>query len=489
MTTTRTSSPALWRTLIGALLVASIACLPLFADDGEERAPVTSLLEHYVHAPDATYEWELIRTTEGEGFKYHLLRMVSGTWLTKDDVNRTEWWHWMRVVVPDEIKHKTALLYISGGSNRETLPGEDANPLLLGPALSTGTIAVELNMVPNQPLGFTGDDAEKRTEDSLIAYGWEKFLLSGARDQDAEWLARFPMTRAAVRGMDATVEFAASEAAGGHQVTGFVVAGGSKRGWTTWTTGLVDSRVRAIAPIVIDMLNVIPSFEHHWQAYGFWAPAVWDYKNQGIMNWTGTPEYKRLTELVDPYSFRERLTLPKMVINATGDQFFLPDSSQFYWDGLVGPKLLRYVPNSEHSMEGTDVAETFLSFYQSIVLGRPLPALSWKIEGDRLIVSSEGKERPIEAQLWSAHNPKTRDFRVDTIRRTWEPTKIEAAADGTFAAVLEDPKEGYRAYLIEVTFEGPQKVPFKLSTGVTVRPEVLPFPPRELSSERMTSEE
>ena len=30
--------------------------------------------------------------------------------------------------------------------------------------------------------------------------------------------------------------------------------------------------------------------------------------------------------------------MPKFVLNAAGDQFFLPDSSQFYYDELKGPK-------------------------------------------------------------------------------------------------------------------------------------------------------
>ena len=53
-----------------------------------------------------------------------------------------------------------------------------------------------------------------------------------------------------------------------------MVTGGSKRGWTTWTTAAVDKRVVAITPMVIDMLNIDPSFEHHYRVYGFWAPAV-----------------------------------------------------------------------------------------------------------------------------------------------------------------------------------------------------------------------
>lgn len=67
----------------------------------------------------------------------------------------------------------------------------------------------------------------------------------------------------------------------------------------------------------------------------------------------------------DPYEYRARLTMPKMIINATGDQFFVPDSSRFYFDALPGEKHLRYVPNADHSMRHTDVDETVLAFYRS----------------------------------------------------------------------------------------------------------------------------
>ena len=45
--------------------------------------------------------------------------------------------------------------------------------------------------------------------------------------------------------------------------------------------------------MVIDLLNVEPSFDHHWRAYGFWAPAVKDYEDMKIMRWMGTPAVPR----------------------------------------------------------------------------------------------------------------------------------------------------------------------------------------------------
>ena len=236
-------------------------------------------------------------------------------------------------------------------------------------ATTTGTVVGELRMVPNQPLTFVGDTKEARWEDALIAYGWDKYLRGGRE----EWLARFPMTKSAVRAMDTITDLMVSEAGGGLVVEKFVVAGGSKRGWTTWTTAAVDPRVVAIVPIVIDLLNVEPSFVHHWQAYGFWAPAVGDYQEMGIMDWMGSERYRRLNELVEPFEYRDRLTMPKLLVNAAGDQFFLPDSSQFYFDELEGEKHLRYVPNTGHSLSGTDAFDTVLAFYAAVVDGKERP--------------------------------------------------------------------------------------------------------------------
>ena len=36
--------------------------------------------------------------------------------------------------------------------------------------------------------------------------------------------------------------------------------------------------------------------------------------------------------------------MPKFLVNAAGDQYFLPDSSQFHFAGLKGENYLRYLP-------------------------------------------------------------------------------------------------------------------------------------------------
>ena len=83
------------------------------------------------------------------------------------------------------------------------------------------------------------------------------------------------MTKSVVRAMDASTAFCRSTAGGGIAVSMFVLAGASKRaGWTAWTAAAVDKRVAAVMPLVIDLLNIEISFEHHYRAYGFWAPSI-----------------------------------------------------------------------------------------------------------------------------------------------------------------------------------------------------------------------
>jgi len=323
-------------------------------------------------------------------------------------------------------------------------------------------------MIPNQPLVFAGE-TKGRTEDSLIAYTWDKFLRTG----DERWPARLPMTKAAVRALDTITAFCASDAGGKTKVDKFVVAGGSKRGWTTWTTAAVDKRVVAIVPIVIDMLNVVPSFKHHYGAYGFWAPAVGDYESMGIMNWQDTPEYAALMKIEEPYEYRDRLTMPKLVINSAGDQFFLPDSTRFYWKDLKGPKYLRYVPNSDHSLKNTDALTTLTAFHDAIVRNKKLPDYTWDLpEPGKIRVVS--KTKPSRVKLWQATNPDARDFRLETLGRKYVDQDIPVNDSGIYEASLIKPGKGWTAGFLELTYAD-EPAPFKFTSGITITPDTLPF--------------
>ena len=320
-------------------------------------------------------------------------------------------------------------------------------------------------MVPNQPLRFTDSPEKPRSEDDLIAYTRVKQFTT----KDDTWLVRLAMVKSGVRAMDAIQQFLKTERI---YVQQFVVAGGSKRGWTTWLTGAVDPRVTAIIPMVIDALNSEAITKHHFEVLGFFSPALQDYVNHGLFpHKIGTPEYRAVLAIEDPFNYRNRpaLRMPKLLINASGDQFFLPDNSQFYYSQLREEKLLRYVPNAKHNLAGSDATGTVIAFYQSILNNTKRPQfLTKKSKNGALTVIP--KDKPIEVKLWQATNPKARDFRVDAIGNAFTATTLQPQKDGSYKAAPPKPQTGFTAYFVELTFPGN----FKLTTEVGIVPNTLP---------------
>lgn len=429
----------------------------------------------YLSEADPAYHYELEKTIADENYTAYIIRMVSQNWLTKEIVDETEWWHWLTIVVPDSIDHSTGLLWIGGGEKRDPVP-DSVNPIVLNAALQTNSITADLHNIPFQPITFLNDERlDARVEDEIIAYAWRKFLEGGAKDEDAEWLPRFPMTAAAMRAMDTVTDFIQKEQ--NRIVDQFVVSGASKRGWTTWTTGIFDDRVIAIAPVVIDLLNLKPSFRHHWRAYGEWSPAIEEYEDENIMQWQYSEEYDRMLELIDPYSYPDSLDMPKYIINAASDEFFLPDSWQFYWDDLPSPKYLRYVPNAGHSLEETDAPQSLIAFYNYTINNMQIPDFSWQADTTGFQLSFDPDHLPDQLLLWNAHNPEGRDFRLYVIDRIWLARNIDIPEDGNLFVEIESPEEGFTAWFVEATYNADSDIPFKQTTGVVVTPDRHPFEP------------
>jgi PhoPQ-activated pathogenicity-related protein len=466
-----------------AMLAAVVFRVQLAAQapaPGYGRASQTAL-DRYVAAPDPSFAWKVLSELPADGVAATLLEMTSQRWLTEQEVERPLWTHWITVVRPTEVKSDVALLFITGGS-LERQPPARPPAWLVEAARETGTVTAELRLVPNQPVVFKDDPTRKpRSEDDFIAYTWDKYLRTG----DEKWPARLPMTKSAVRAMDAITAFAASPANGGHAVRRYVVSGASKRGWTAWTTAAVDRRVIALAPAVIDMLNVEPSFVHHWRAYGAWSEAVKDYVTHGIMDWMGTREFRALMRIEEPYEYRDRLTMPKFMLNASGDQFFLPDSSQFYFNDLRGEKHLRYVPNTSHSLDKSDALESLQAFYAAIVTDTPRPDVRWFFERDGSI-KVVTKQVPGEVLLWQAVNPRARNFRLDAIGPAYKSTALTPSGPNTWIARVPAPPEGWTAFFVEMSFPSGGKYPLKITSGIRVLPDKLPY--AAPTAKRSTSE-
>lgn len=213
---------------------------------------------------------------------------------------------------------------------------------------SLGTIATKnngivalLKQTPNQPL--YGD----LTEDEIISYTIHKFKEDG---DGILWPLLFPYGKGCpAKAMDAVQEFSKKELH--HDINRFVVSGASKRGWTTWLTGASDPRVVAIAPMVIDMLNMPVNLDYQLKMYKGYSIQIEDYVKLGIPQSVHSDKGNAATTMIDPYSYRKKLTMPKMLFMGTNDEYWTVDAIKNYIDSIPGQNHIHYVPNAGHDLE------------------------------------------------------------------------------------------------------------------------------------------
>ena len=390
-------------------------------------------LDDYVKRPDPTFAWKVVGEDATEAGRVVHLDVTSQTW------KGIVWQHRLRVYEPKAVKYPDAmLLFITGGNTESRAKADDHQFGFALAKLCGGRVAV-LPQVPNQPL------LGGKSEDTLIA---ETFIRS-LETKDADWPLLLPMVKSAVRSMDAVQAWA--KGASRPEVAKFVVAGASKRGWTTWLTGAVDPRVAGIAPMVIVTLNMKAQNANQLEIWGRNSEQIDDYTSRGLTDRFDAPERKALWELVDPYFYLDRLTMPKLLINGTNDRYWTLNALDLYWDDLRGPKNVVYLPNAGHGLDqNRDYALNGLgAFFRHVVTARPMPQVSWffarPADGPmRLTVASSPP--PKLAKVWTALAEK-RDFRDSP----WE--SVPMAADARMTADIPQPGKGRVAAFADLEYE------------------------------------
>ncbi len=416
--------------------------------DGGEEIVRDKALDDFV-ADDSNFEYELVWEKSGPGATTWLLDVTSQKWRTEDEVDRTTWRHDVTISVPNNANTSTALVLINGGDNSGSPPektDDDVTTMELVAGL-VRTPVISISQIPNQPLTIYGE-GEDMVEDDLVASSWHKAIETG----DPTWSAYFPMTRSVVRSIDAVQDFMDER---DDPIEDFVLTGFSKRGATTYLATAADPRVVAMAPGVFDFLNFRPQARHHLDVYGEPAPAVADYAEYDLLERVEDPEAQILLDTSDPYAYRDRFTMPKLIMASTGDQFFLPDAMRFYIDDLPGETLVRYVPNSGHGLTppGEDLLDTIdplVAWYKAVVAEDARPTLSWTHDDGELTLTAS--PTPDNVEMWSATNPEARNFRMDVVGAIWESTELSANGSGEYTAQVDAPSEGYSAYVIEAAF-------------------------------------
>jgi PhoPQ-activated pathogenicity-related protein len=393
-------------------------------------------LYEYVKKSDDSFKWEVKNTVKAASGNTYTLEMTSQTW------QGIPWKHSIVVYVPDGVKVGDSMLLWNEGGR------PDAIRSFLAFELSRrGQIPVAfLYGIPNQPL-FEG-----KREDALIAETFVRFL----KTEDESWPLLFPMAKSLVRAMDALQAFGKQEWKS--EVKSFVVSGASKRGWTSWLSAAADSRVKAIAPLVIDMLNFGKQLPHQVLSFGKPSEMIKDYTERGLIPIPDTTPGKRLWTMVDPWMHREKVTMPKMIINGANDPYWPQDALNLYWDDLKGDKWVLYVPNAGHGLEQVHsdgkkdrnrAINTLAMYGRSQINGTQMPKLTWKHEdaGDKLKISVTSDKTPKAVRVWVA-DATSRDFRKSVW--TEQAAKLN---EKTGVGEVDRPSTGWRTLFAECEFE------------------------------------
>lgn len=463
----------------------SLWFFPFIALLGGAGNATESSLTDFVELEDEHYSWTIQKVESHGDLTFVVIDLKSLVWLSPEQVNRPQWQHWLELYIPKGAKSDIALLYVGGGRNGRPAPEFEAS-LEATIALKTQSVVGLLGQVPNQKLIFNEDSIERR-EDRLLAHAWTQFN----HHNDPLWIPLLPMVKSVVRALDTISEVTASEEVDSPEISRFVVTGGSKRGWTTWLSAVADDRIVAIVPAVFDALNSARSMEHHFNAYGYWSHAIADYFAEGLLGDIDAAQADKFFKIADPYRYLDQLLLPKFSVNATGDEFFLLDSTQFYWNDLKGAKYLRYVPNSDHSLEHTDAVESIAAFHWLIQNARTIPSFDWKWTDASTVEIDDIHGQVSEISMWRAHNPAARDFRLlrkkDNIEvqgPTWHQEVIftredEEDLNDSLTLTFDSKGSGWHANLVEVEFDVGFHYPLKLTTTVSISPTSLPFVEKE----------
>jgi len=383
-------------------------------------APDPTGLDRYLARPEPAYGWKVSPTAKAGETD---LELTSQTWQGHD------WKHSLQIFAPHPVAGATlhddcALIWLQAGATVRGGTGIDQYTANL-----TGAYVVDLDGVPNEPI-------DGYSENALVAYSFARYFQTG----DETWPVLLPMTKSAVAAMTAIGEWSAKAAK--RRITRFIIAGTSKRGWTTYLVAEHDKRVVGSIPFVYNFLDIPDQLELQHTEWNAVSEQMQDFVDAGLMTKLDTASGHDLLDSVDPWNYRQNLTAPRLVVLATNDRYWPPDALNIYLDGLPGRTDLLFVPNVGHSL-GDEIAPTLQStalWTRGLLDGTPQPALQLTADAAGGLHLHTGSPLSGPMTLWYAVSPGT-DFRM----ARWRTLPLASGSDAPatdFTGKLPDSTNG-----------------------------------------------
>jgi PhoPQ-activated pathogenicity-related protein len=251
-----------------------------------------------------------------------------------------------------------------------------------------------------------------------------------------------------------------------------------------------------MAPTVLDLLNMQDNLEHHNRALGGWSWAFSPYWVEDVSKYLYHPRVADLARIADPIEYNERLTMPKLLIAAVGDEFFPPDGTHYFWDTLTPPKYFRTYENDAHSLSShwDQRDQNIQAFFLATYRGLTLPQVTYfrsenathgittlQTSPSVLTIGGWYGDTTNETCEEKRNDTCRRDFRIQALRGEtgimWYPVEVTLIGIDRYQLVMKKREDfGYRGFFIEMSFQGPDSYTHHFTTDVNIIPDTFPYP-------------
>ena len=99
--------------------------------------------------------------------------------------------------------------------------------------------------------------------------------------------------------------------------------------------------------------------------------------------------------MIDPYSYRKTLTMPKMIFMGTNDPYWPVDAVKNYIDSIPGDNHICYIPNAAHDLGDKKKAFTTLgAFLATTITNEKNPVCDYTVFRRKRNYYPEGQIHP-----------------------------------------------------------------------------------------------
>jgi PhoPQ-activated pathogenicity-related protein len=207
--------------------------------------------------------------------------------------------------------------------------------------------------------------------------------------------------------------------------------------------------------------------DYQKKAWGDYSIEIEDYVKLGIAQQLGTPGGNDLVKMIDPYSYRKTLTMPKMLFMGTNDPYWPVDAVKNYIDSIPGDNHICYTPNAAHDLGDKKKAfATLRAFLGTTETNGKYPICNYTVSENNGTVTLTVKTTPElldDAILWSADS-KDEDFRDEK----WSDQSLSGAGKSEIKVQVKYPASGFKAFYVDLKYKAPFGDDFTQSTRMFV---------------------